>query len=203
MCSVPGNLKPLSRHVVALSTSVVSMFQSRFVCKTAACGVERRNKMTSKVLEQVEKATTKLVARPSSEVLAELKTVASNFPAEPAPYLAMAALTGFNNDNLTECKQHLAKTGQLLKAGSTQAHTAEWDFVQALYDVMTSELFLLETNFAKRRGARLNPAQQKQSKQAIDASKKGQATLATLVSQVQNSALLTTIYAAMQVHTRG
>jgi tetratricopeptide (TPR) repeat protein len=155
--------------------------------------------MASQTFQAIEKAMTNIIASTLPQVMTKLKAIANDAPNDPAPHLAMAITNGsFWDSDLTECKQHLADAGKILIAGASRPHNAEWDFSQTLYDVITSELDLLEAKITSGPSAPLGPAVALKIRQAKVTSQKGQAKMAALVAQL-NSALVNTIYAAIQV----
>jgi tetratricopeptide (TPR) repeat protein len=148
--------------------------------------------MASQTMGKMEKVLAKTVAKPATEIVAELQGVARSDPKNPLPHVAMAIVTGFSRHNLDDSKEHLANAEKLLKAGAGQPHDLEWEFTEALFEVVQNEEALLEERRARppRGGLFAAEADSRAAKESHKALQK----LGPLANRLKESELVTTIY---------
>ena len=151
--------------------------------------------MVSQTLGKMEKALANPVAKPATEIVAELQGIAKSDPKNPLPHLAMAIVTAFSRIDLDDSKEHLAKAEQLLKAGAGQPHDLEWEFSESLFEVIQNEEVLLEERTAEPPAEGIFVA--KKETKAARESRKALQKLGPLANRLKESALITTIYHAL------
>lgn len=155
--------------------------------------------MVSQTLQRLEAAVSKIVTQGAPPVVAELQDIANSDPQNPAPLLVLAIVTAFAHQNLDQGRQYVSQAGKLLQGGGAGGDV-EAQFSQSLYDVLQNEFTLAG---AQTQVPVIGPVSieiRRQAAQAAAASRKGQDTMGGLVAQLK-SALVNTIYAAVQVHS--